>query len=150
MSMAGMGLMGLTAGASTAGILGIVRLMGDHWLPRMASNSDHKHQMIASLQEQRHGTVQHWRAGLATARDTYREWAAGPRTADAPNAVGDEWFEGLRPHLPSTGEAAGFRNAHEIHCDNPTVAVLSLEIGRIEQRWIEKAESYPRRTRKSS
>ena len=66
-----MGLMGLTAGASTAGILGIVRLMGDHWLPRMASNSDRKHQMIASLQEQRHETVQHWRTGLATARDTY-------------------------------------------------------------------------------
>jgi len=28
--------------------------------------------------------------------------------------------------------------------------VLSLEIGRIEQQWVDKAESYPRRTRKSS
>jgi hypothetical protein len=147
MSMAGMGFMGLAAGASTAGILAVTRLMGDHWLPRMASNSERKHQMIASLQGQRHETVQHWRAGLAAARDTYREWAAGPRTQDAPNAVGDEWFEGLRPHLPQTGESAAFRNAHEIHCDNPTVALLSLEIGRIERQWVEEAKNYPRKVR---
>jgi hypothetical protein len=147
MSMAGMGLMGLTAGASTAGILAVVRLMGDHWLPRMASNSERKHQMIASLQAQRHETVQQWRAGLATARDTYRLWAAGPRSNDAPNAVGDEWFEGLRPHLPASGDAASFRNAHEIHCDNSTVALLSLEIGRIERQWVDEAKNYPRRSR---
>jgi hypothetical protein len=144
-----MGMMGLTAGASTAGILGILRLMGDHWLPRMASNSDHKHQMTASLQGQRHETLQRWRAGLATARDTYREWAAGPRTHDAPNAVGDEWFEGLRPHLPDAGEAAEFRSAHEIHCDNETVVSLSLEIGRIERQWVDEAKGFGRRGRKS-
>ncbi len=142
-----MGVMGLTAGASTAGILGVMRLMGDHWLPRMASNSERKHQMIASLQAQRHETVQHWRAGLACARDTYRQWAVGPRNNDAPNAVGDEWFEGLRPHLGSTGEAATFRTAHEIHCDNPTVALLSLEIGRVERQWVDEAKSYPRRVK---
>jgi hypothetical protein len=147
MSMAGMGVMGLTAGASTAGILGIVRLMGDHWLPRMASNSERKHQMVASLQAQRHETIQQWRAGLAVARDAYREWAAGPRNQDAPNAVGDEWFEGLRPHLPSDGEAGAFRTAHEIHCDNPTVALLSLEIGRVERQWVDEAKSYPRKVR---
>jgi hypothetical protein len=142
-----MGVMGLTAGASTAGILGVMRLMGDHWLPRMASNSDRKHQMVASLQVQRHEIIQQWRAGLATARDAYRQWEAGPHDADAPNAVGDEWFEGLRPHLGSTGEAASFRTAHEIHCDNPTVALLSLEIGRVEQQWVDEAKRYPRRTR---
>ncbi len=142
-----MGLMGLTAGASTAGILGLVRLMGDHWLPQMATTSDRKHQLIASLQTQRHETVQRWRAGLATARDSYRQWEAGPRNQDAPNAVGDEWFEGLRPHLPTTGEAATFRTAHEIHCDNQTVALLSLEIGRIEGQWTDEARSYPRKVR---
>jgi hypothetical protein len=106
-----MGLMGVVAGASTAGILGAVRLMGDTWLPRLAASSEHKHQMISSLHSQRHDSVQSWRAGLANARDTYRQWAAGPRDHDPPNAVGDEWFEGLRPHLPSTGEAAKYRTA---------------------------------------
>jgi hypothetical protein len=147
MSMAGMGLMGLVAGASTAGVMGVVRLMGDTWLPRMAASSEHKHQMISSLQSRRHDSVQSWRAGLATARDTYRQWAAGPRDHDPPNAVGDEWFEGLRPHLPSTGEAAKYRTALDVNCDNPTVALLSLEIGRIEREWVDEAKSYPRRTR---
>ncbi len=80
--------------------------------------------------------------------DTYRQWAAGSRDGDAPNVVGDEWFEGLRPHLPTTGEVAKYRNAHEISCDNATVALLSLEIGRIEQEWVDEANSYPRRVRK--
>jgi hypothetical protein len=147
MSMAGMGLMGLVAGASTAGMMGVVRLMGDTWLPRLAASSQHKHEMIATLHEHRHETVQHWRAGLARARDTYRQWEAGTHDHDAPNAVGDEWFEGLRPHLAATGEAAKFRTAHEIHCDNPTVALLSLEIGRVERQWVDEAKSYPRRAR---
>src|ERR1700729_1079426 len=122
MSMAGMGLMGLVAGASTAGVLGIVRVMGDTWLPRLAASSEQKHQMMSSLQSRRHDSIQSWRAGLANARDTYRQWAAGPRTGPAPNVVGDEWFEGLRPHLPATGEAANYRTAHEVNCDNATVA----------------------------
>ena len=87
--------MGLVAGASTAGMLGVVRLMGD-----------------------------------------------------APIVVGDEWFEGLRPHLPATGENAKYRTAHEVHCDNATVATLSLEIGRIERQWVDEAKSFPRRARK--
>jgi hypothetical protein len=82
----------------------------------------------------------------ATGRDAYRLWAAGERDDAAPNVVGDEWFKGLRPHLPATGEAAKYRTAHEVHCDNPTVALLSLEIGRIEREWVEETKSYPRRT----
>jgi hypothetical protein len=87
------------------------------------------------------------RVGLANARDAYRQWAAEPRDHDAPNVVGDEWFEGLRPHLPITGEAAKYRTAHEVHCDNPTVALLSLEMGRIEREWVDETKSYPRRVR---
>jgi hypothetical protein len=104
--------------------------------------------MIASLHSRRHDSVQSWRSGLANARDTYRQWAAGSRDGDAPNVVGDQWFEGLRPHLPSTGEAAKYRTALDVNCDNPTVALLSLEIGRIEQEWVDEAKSYPRRVRK--
>jgi hypothetical protein len=147
MSMVGMGLMGVVAGASTAGILGVVRLVGDTWLPRLAASSEHKHEMFSNLHSRRHDSVQSWRAGLATARDTYRQWAAEPRDGDAPNVVGDEWFEGLRPHLPTTGETAKFRTAHEVHCDDPTVALLSLEIGRVEREWVDETKSYPRRAR---
>jgi hypothetical protein len=147
MSMAGMGLMGVVAGASTAGILGVVKLVGDTWLPRLAASSEHKHEMISTLHSRRHDSVQSWRAGLANARDTYRQWAAGPRDGDAPNVVGDEWFEGLRPHLPSTGEAAKYRTALDVNCDNSTVALLSLQIGRIEREWVDETRSYPRRVR---
>jgi hypothetical protein len=147
MSMAGMGLMGVVAGASTAGILGVVKLVGDTWLPRLAASSEHKHEMISNLHSRRHDSVQSWRAGLANARDTHRQWAAGPRDGDAPNVVGDEWFEGLRPHLPSTGEAAKYRTALDVNCDNSTVALLSLQIGRIEREWVDETRSYPRRVR---
>jgi hypothetical protein len=147
MSMATMGVLGLAAGASTAGVLGIVRLMADTWFPWLSGNSEYRHQMIANLHSQRAQTVQVWRAGLANARDTYRQWAAGPRDHDVPNVVGDEWFEGVRPHLPSTGEAAKFRTAHEVHCDKATVALLSLEIGRVEQEWVDETKTYPRRAR---
>jgi len=142
-----MGLLGVAAGASTAGVLGIVRLMADTWFPWLATNSEHKHQMMANLHSQRAEAVQRWRVGLANARDAYRQWAAEPRDHDAPNVVGDEWFEGLRPHLPITGEAAEYRTAHEVRCDNPTVALLSLEMGRIEREWVDETKSYPRRVR---
>jgi hypothetical protein len=85
---------------------------------------------------------------LAEARDVYRHWEAGPRDKDSPNAVGDEWFEGLRPHLPTTGEAAKFRTAHQVNGDNATLMMLSLEIGRIEKEWVEEASGRPRRGRK--
>jgi hypothetical protein len=147
MSIATMGLLGVAAGASTAGVLGMVRLMADTWFPWLATNSEHKHQMMANLHSQRAEAVQRWRVGLANARDAYRQWAAEPRDHDAPNVVGDEWFEGLRPHLPITGEAAKYRTAHEVHCDNPTVALLSLEMGRIEREWVDETKSYPRRVR---
>jgi hypothetical protein len=108
MSMAGMGLMGLVAGASTAGALGMVRLVADTWFPWMTAHSEQKHQLNANLYAQRADAVARWRAGLAGARDDYRQWAAGPRDHDPPNVVGDEWFEGLRPHLPDTGETAKY------------------------------------------
>jgi hypothetical protein len=148
MSMATMGVLGVVAGASTAGALGIVRLVTETWFPWMAANSEHRHQMISNMHSQRSDAVKGWREGLAAARDEYRQWTAGPRNNDAPNAVGDAWFEGVRPHLPTTGEAAKFRTAHEVTCDNPTVALLSLEIGRIEQEWVDEAKSYSRRGRK--
>jgi hypothetical protein len=53
----------------------------------------------------------------------------------------------LRAHLPATGEAAKYRTAHDVNCDNPTVALLSLEIGRIEREWVDEAKSYPRKVR---
>jgi hypothetical protein len=148
MDMATMGVLGTVAGASTMGIMGIARSAAETSFPHIAANTGHKHKRIANLQSQRDETVKQWRAGLASARDNYRQWAAGPRDNDAPNVVGDEWFEGLRPHLASTGNAAKYRTAHEINCDNLTVALLSLEIGRIEKEWINETKGFRRRWRR--
>ncbi len=118
-----MGLMGTVVGASAVGIAGVARSATDTLLPGMVEKANHRHQMKFHLHSQRHEAVKCWRTGLAEARDAYRQWAAGPRADDPPNVVGDEWFEGLRPHLPTTGETAKFRTAHEVHCDNPTLTV---------------------------
>jgi hypothetical protein len=143
-----MGLAGAVVGASAMGIAGVARSAADTLLPRIAENTNHKHQLNMHLHTQRHEAVQRWRTGLAEARDVYQQWACGPRDKDAPNVVGDEWFEALRPHLPATGEAVKYRTAHNVHCDNPTLVLLSLEIGRIEKEWTEEAKGR-RRGRRS-
>ena len=143
-----MGLAGTVIGASAVGVAGTVKPVADSWLPGAMAKTGHKHQMNVNLQSQRHEAIRHWRAGLAHARDVYRQWEAGARDKDAPNAVGDEWFEGLRPHLPTTGDAAKYRTAHEVNCDNATLMLLSLEIGRIEKEWVDEARSRPRRKRR--
>jgi hypothetical protein len=130
-----MGLMGMLVGASAMGVAGVARSAADTFLPRMVDSGNNKHQMQMHLHSQRCGAIQSWRSGLAEARDAYRQWACGPRNEDPPNAVGDAWFEALRPHLSTTGDAAKFREAHEVHCDNATLTLLSLEIGRIEREW---------------
>jgi hypothetical protein len=148
MDMAMMGIMGTVVGASAVGMAGVVKSAADTFLPGVVESSHRKHQINLHLHSQRSEAVKFWRTGLAGARNTYREWACGPRTDDPPNAVGDEWFEGLRPHLPTTGDAAKFRTAHEIHCDNRTLMLLSLEIGRIEHEWAEEAKGRRRRRRR--
>jgi hypothetical protein len=75
-------------------------------------------------------------------------------------SMAETWFPGVaaktdHKHQMSinlqsqrTGEAAQLRTAHEVHCDNPTLMLLSLEIGRIEKDWIDEASGRPRRTRR--
>jgi hypothetical protein len=140
-----MGLAGTVVGAALVGGVGLVKSMAETWLPGVVAGSEQKRQSQVDLQSHRHDVVREWRAGLAGARDTYRQWAAGPRDTDAPNVVGSEWFESLRPYLPSTGDAAQYRTAHEVQCDNPTLVVLSLEIGRIEKDWLDEALGHRRR-----
>lgn len=135
-----MGLMGMVVGASAMGVAGVARSAADTFLPRMVEDTNHRNQIKMQLHAHRHEAVQRWRTGLADARDTYRQWACGLRSDDAPNVVGDEWFEALRPHLSTAGDAAEFRTAHEVHCDNPTLILLSLEIGRIEKEWTDEAK----------
>ncbi|WAC93443.1 hypothetical protein [Mycobacterium sp. Aquia_213] len=147
MDMMTMGLMGTVVGASAMGIAGMAKSATDTLLPGVVVNGTNKHQMRSQIHSHRCEALQCWRAGLAQARDAYRQWSCGPRVDDPPNVVGDEWFEGLRPHLAATGEAAKFRNAHEVHCDNPTLMQLSLEIGRIEKEWTEEAKGLRRRRR---
>jgi hypothetical protein len=148
MDMMTMGLMGTVVGAAAMGAAGVAKSAADNLLPGMALNGTNKHQMRSQIHSQRCEAIHRWRSGLAEARDAYRQWSCGPRGDDPPNVVGDEWFEGLRPHLPTTGEAAKFRTAHEVHCDNPTLMQLSLEIGRVEHEWTEEAKGR-RRGRRS-
>ena len=145
--MAMMGLVGTVVGAGAMGASGVMKSMADSYFPGMMAGRDHKHQVNLTLQSQRHECLRHWRAGLAGARDQYRQWEAGPQDCAPPNVVGDEWFEGLRPYLPETGEAGQHRTAHEVHCDNPTVMLLSLEIGEVEKGWIDEARGNKRRGR---
>jgi hypothetical protein len=147
MDVAMMGLMGTVVGASAVAIAGVARSAVDTLLPRMVDSGNNKHQMKFQLHSQRCEAIQRWRSGLADARDAHRQWACGPRIGNPPNVVGDEWFEGLRPHLPTTGEAAKYRSAHEVHCDNQTLMLLSLEIGRVEREWTEEAKGHRRRLR---
>jgi hypothetical protein len=48
---------------------------------------------------------------------------------------------------PAGGEVAKYRTAHHVNCDNATVALLSLQIGRVEREWMEEAKGRPRRAR---
>lgn len=142
-----MGLMATVVGAGAVGVAGVAKSAADNLLPGMAAKSNHRHEVRIHLHSQRCEALQQWRAGLAEARDAYRHWECGPRSDGPPNVVGDEWFEGLRPHLPTTGDAAKFRSAHEVHCDNPTLMLLSLEIGRVEKEWTEEAKGRRNRRR---
>jgi hypothetical protein len=148
MDMMTMGLLGTAVGASAMGLAGVAKSAADNLLPGMVDRHNNKHQMNMHVHSQRCDAIQCWRSGLASARDAYRQWACGPRNDDPPNVVGDQWFEGLRPYLSTTGEAAEFRTAHEVHCDNPTLMLLSLEIGRVEREWTDEAKGRKRRFRR--
>lgn len=143
-----MGLAGTVVGASAMGMSGVVKSLAESYFPSVAEGRGHRHQLNANLQSQRYDALRMWRAGLCGARDRYRQWEAGPHDCEAPNVVGDEWFEGLRPHLPSDVAGTALREAHEVHCDNLTVTLLSLEMGRIEAEWTEEAGGRRRRSRK--
>ncbi len=139
-----MGLAGTVVGASAIGVAGVAKSIAETYLPTRAVGRDNTHQMNIALHSQRSEAVRTWRSGLCAASCDYRQWVAGGRHGDPPNVVGTEWYEGLRPHLPSTGETSQFRQAHEIHLDNPTLMALSLEIGRIEKEWMDRASGQRR------
>lgn len=136
-----MGIAGAVAGASSTGLITLLKSALDNAAQRRISEAERRHQVIASLRAQRDTTIKLWRIGLEHARDAYqRALADSEGPAGAPNVVGDEWFETLRPHLPKSGAAAALRTATDVRCDNQTVALLYLEIGRIENQWLDEAK----------
>ncbi|HRD10927.1 MAG TPA: hypothetical protein PLI79_03605 [Mycobacterium sp.] len=140
MNLAMMGIVGAVAGASSTGLITLLKSALDNAAQRRTSEAERRHQVVASLRAQRDTTIKLWRMGLEHARDSYqRSLADSANGSAAPNAVGDEWFETLRPHLSKSGAAAALRTATELRCDNQTVALLSLEIGRIEKLWLDEA-----------
>ena len=103
--------------------------------------------MNINLQSQRHEAAKYWRAGLADARDVYREWEAGPRDKDAPNAVGDQWFEGHDRTYPAPVKR---RYSAQL---TKSIAITRLSCccrlnGRIEADWVNEAKGHSRRARK--
>ena len=140
MNLAMMGIVGAVAGASSTGLVTLLKSALDNAAQRRTSEAERRHQVVASLRAQRDTTIKLWRMGLEHARDAYqRSLADSVDGSAAPNAVGVEWFETLRPHLPKSGAAAALRTATDVRCDNQTVALLSLEIGRIEKLWLDEA-----------
>lgn len=88
-------------------------------------------------------TVAHWREQLRFARNVRDQWNTGghePWDEDPTNLVGEEWFEELRPLLSTDGKAGEIRTATVVEADLETVALLSLEIGRLEQKWRSEAQ----------
>lgn len=145
MDAAMMGLAGTVVGAAVAGGVVLVKSVAETWLPGAVASADQKRQAHMDLHSRRHDVLREWRAGLAGARDAHRQWATGSPKTEAPNVVGAEWFESLRPYLSDSGDAAQYRTACEVHCDNPTLVALSLEIGRIEKDWVEEERRHVRR-----
>lgn len=133
-----MGVIGAVAGASSTGIITLIKSMLDNSFQRKLSEADRRLQFVASLRSQRDTSIKLWRVGLEHARDAYRRsLEQAPDGSAAPNVVGDEWFETLRPYLAKNDR---YRTATNVRCDNATVAALSLEIGRIEQHWLDEAK----------
>jgi hypothetical protein len=108
------------------------------------SKADREDQNALKLREERRDLIDKWRSGLAESHATYQRWLiekykdVPPRTvivepdkplgaSDEPDAVGSRWFASLRPRISDTGEAAVYRNADELHCDNETVRILQNE-----------------------
>lgn len=140
MNLAMMGIVGAVAGASSTGLITLLKSALDNAAQRRTAEAERRHQVVGSLRAQRDTTIKLWRMGLEHARDAYQRCLAEAADGSAaPNVVGDEWFETLRPHLPKSGGAAALRTATDVRCDNKTVALLSLEIGRIEKLWLDEA-----------
>ena len=101
-----MGVIGAVAGTSSTGIITLIKSMMDNSFHRRVSEADRRMQMVASLRSQRDTSIKLWRAGLEHARDAYRRsLEQTPDGSAAPNVVGDEWFETLRPHQRQAGTA---------------------------------------------
>lgn len=136
-----MGVIGAVAGASSTGIITLIKSMLDNSFQRRLSEEDRRLQVVASLRSQRDTSIKLWRVGLEHARDAHRRsLETTPDGSGAPNIVGDEWFESLRPYLAKHGDGGRYRTATDVRCDNVTVAALSLEIGRVEQEWLDEAK----------
>jgi hypothetical protein len=98
-----------------------------------------RRQQAAQMMDYRRATIADWREKLRHAHIEHNGWRSGnTNIAPQPNVVSREWFEELRPHL--SGDAQRFRTARAVYCDSATVALLSLEIGRIEREWTAEAQ----------
>jgi hypothetical protein len=113
---------------------------------RSNARDQRAHELALKLRTRRDELLAEWHEGLAAAHNAYHQWIVhlnrpGAEKSeflnpDIPDAVGTAWFEKLRPYISETGDAADYRYASSVHCEEGVVVVLSLEIARIERQWL--------------
>jgi len=134
-------------GAAVGGLPATIKTVLD-W---RTARTDREHNAAEKLRDDRRAQITRWQEGLAAAAADYQLWYIGRygtetsgRTVtvsateplDTPNASITAWFADLRQYLQTSGPAAEYRVADEIHCDATTVKVLQVEISRIETEWL--------------
>jgi hypothetical protein len=110
------------------------------------TRAQREHELALNLRARRDELLKEWHEGLADSHSAYQKWLVHLNrpgadqsefmNPDIPDAAGTAWFGKLRPYISETGDAAEYRYASSLHCDQGTVVVLSMEIGRIEQEWL--------------
>lgn len=108
------------------------------------------HERRVALLTQRQQQVREWRDGLAAAHTEYQQWLNSLKDEpqgspafvdpDTPDAAGTAWFQSLRPHLSDSVEGALYYGAMELHCDSEAMVLLTHEIARIEEEWLDEAQ----------
>ena len=138
------------AGLIGAGI-GVAPATVKAFLDWRSSSAGRAHEAKMKLRDERRALVKQWRQGLAESHAAYQQWlikedeGVPPRTVvvrakeplDVPDAAVTDWFASLRRHISEEGAAAHFREAEEVLCDKEAVAILQIEIGRIERAWLD-------------
>lgn len=155
-------LLGTLAGAGITGVItlgvaitnnvfqrGEAKARRDH--ERDESEASRRYERRTAILTYRQQQIERWRQGLEASHAEYKKWFYDfandqlphePKDLDLeiPSIVGTEWFESLRPYLSKNAETTTYRDDVRLNCDPEFVVVLTHEIARIEERWLDEAQ----------